>query len=129
MITPTSHYETVYILRPGVAESDASVVHQKVDSVISKFGGQLTHRDDWGIKELAYRISREGSGRFVIMQYTGKGGVVEEIERHFKILNEVIRFITVKVDARYDYAKVKKQLHATEEEIHRIRDLKKMKAY
>ena len=118
-------YETLYILRPGITEADASVVHEKIDSVVSKFSGSIANRDDLGINEMAYRIGNEGSGRYVVVQYSGKGGVVEEIERHFRILDEVMRFITVRMEPTYDYAKVKHQIHATEEEIRKNRELKK----
>ena len=118
-------YETVYILRSGLSDTDANVIHQKVDNVVSKFHGELKHRDDWGIKELAYPIHKQGAGRFFIIQYIGSGGVVEEIERHFRILDDVIRFITVRLEPDYDYAKVKKQLNTSEEEVKRLREMRK----
>lgn len=123
--TASYTYETVYILKPNVSESDASVIHQKIDNVISKFQGKLVVRDDWGLKDLAYEIDDVTNGRYVVIHYTGKGGVVEEIERHFKILDDVIRFITVRVADDYDYQKSKKQLAASEEENKRQRELRK----
>jgi small subunit ribosomal protein S6 len=118
-------YETIYILRPGVSESDAGLIHQKIDNVIQKFSGQLQTRDDWGIKEMAYPISREGSGRYTVIVYSGKGGVVEEIERHFRITDDVLRYITVSVNPQYDYDKIKKQIHLAEEEVKKNREARK----
>ena len=126
MSISSSHtYETVYILRPGVSDADAVTIHQKVDNVITKFQGKLAHRDDWGLIPLAYPIQKESNGRFNIVVYTGTGGVVEEIERHFKILDDVIRYITVAVPADYDYVKAKKAITATEEEVKKNRELRK----
>ncbi len=119
------HYETVYILKSGLNEADTTAIHQKVDNVISKFSGKLTHREDWGIRDLAYEINKERSGKYTIVNYTGNSGVVEEIERHFKISDAVVRFITVTVPANYDYQNVKKQIHAAEEEIKQARELRK----
>lgn len=121
----THTYETVYILKPSVSENDASTIHAKVDSVIAKFQGKLQHRDDWGTKEMAYPINKESNGHYVVAVYTGQSGVVEEIERHFKISDDVMRFLTVMVEKDYDYTKSKKQIAASEEEVKRNRELRK----
>lgn len=126
MSSPSSHlYETVYVLRPSISDSDASTIHQKVDNVISKFQGKIVNRDDWGTKELAYEIDNERNGRYNVVLYSGNSGVVEEIERHFKILDDVIRYLTVAVEGAYDYDKVKKQIHTAEEEMKKARELRK----
>ncbi|MBY0370624.1 30S ribosomal protein S6 [bacterium] len=122
----SSHtYETVYILRPSVADANAGALSAKVDSVIEKFEGAIKSKDDWGMRELAYPIDNEGMGKFNVVVYTGKGGVVDEIERHFKISNDVLRFMTVNVEADYDYGKNKKAILAAEEEMKKIREAKK----
>lgn len=126
MSHPSSHnYETTYVLRPGIADSDAATIHQKVDNVIAKFQGTIKERDDLGSRELAYLIDNESNGHFSVVVYTGNSGVVEEIERHFKILDDVIRFLTVSVPTDYDYQKVKKQIHHAEEEMKKARELRK----
>jgi small subunit ribosomal protein S6 len=126
MSSPSSHtYETIYVLKSGLSETDANTIHQKVDNVITKFQGSLKHRDDWGLKELAYPIENETTGRYVVVNYTGTSGVVEEIERHFKISGDVVRFLTVAVESDYDYTKSKKQIHLSEEEVKRNRELRK----
>lgn len=126
MSSPSSHsYETVYVLKAGISENDAATIHQKVDNVITKFSGKVKSRDDWGTKELAYPIEKEKSGKYNIVVYNGNSGVVEEIERHFKILDDVIRYITVAVDSEYEYGKVKKQIHTAEEEIQKAREFRK----
>ncbi len=118
-------YETIYVLKPNVAESDASVIHQKVDGVIAKFEGALTLRDELGTRELAYEILNERSGKYSIIVYTGKAGVVEEIERHFKISGIVLRYLTVAVESDYDYETVKKQIATAELEIQQAREMRK----
>ncbi len=126
MSSTSSHsYETVYILRPGVSDTDAGAIHQKVDNVIEKFQGKVKQRDDLGIQPLAYEVDDEHSGRINIVVYQGGAGVVEEIERHFKISDNVIRYLTVAVEEEYDYTKVKKQIHTAEEEMKKARELRK----
>jgi small subunit ribosomal protein S6 len=127
---PSSYtYESIYIIRPSVSESDSQVIHQKIDQVIQKFEGSLRKRDDWGIQEMAYEIDNEKSGRYVAIVYNGKGGVVEEIERHFKISDDVIRFLTVKVPVDYDYERFKKQVIQSEEEVKKYREFRKKQSY
>ncbi len=121
----SNHYETVYILRPSINDVNAGAIHSKVDSVIEKFEGALKSRDDWGLREMAYPIDNEGMGRYNVVVYSGKSGVVEEIERHFRISNDVIRFLTVAVPADYDYSKAKTAIAAAEEEMKKIREAKK----
>lgn len=127
---PSSYtYESIYIVRPSVSETDAQVIHQKIDQVIQKFEGTLRKRDDWGIQEMAYEIDKEKSGRYVAIVYNGKAGVVEEIERHFKISDDVIRFLTVKVPVDYDYERFKKQAILSEEEVKKYREFRKKQSY
>lgn len=126
MSQPSSHvYETVYVLKSGLSDADSAAIHQKVDNVITKFSGQLKTRDDWGLQQLAYPIEKETMGKFAVVVYSGQSGVVEEIERHFKISSDVVRYITISVEEDYDYAKVKKQIHQSEEEMKKAREMRK----
>ncbi|MBM4316606.1 MAG: 30S ribosomal protein S6 [Deltaproteobacteria bacterium] len=128
MSYPSSYtYETVYILRPGISDADAQNTHQKIDAVIAKFQGNLKHREDTGVKEMAYEIKNERSGKYSTIVYTGKAGVVEEIERHFKISEDVIRFLTVAQSADYDFSKIKQQIAMAEEEQRKNREFKEQK--
>jgi small subunit ribosomal protein S6 len=117
-------YETVYILKPSLSDDDAKTIHDKVDNVIAKFKGTVKAREDWGLKELAYLIDDQSNGRYVVVQYNGEGGVVEEIERHFKIISDVMRFLTVKVPADYDFEKVKNQMKLAEEAAKQAKELR-----
>jgi small subunit ribosomal protein S6 len=126
MSQPSSHvYETVYVLKSGLSDNDAGAIHSKVDNVITKFNGSLKTRDDWGLTQLAYPINDETMGKYTVVVYSGQSGVVEEIERHFKISSDVVRYITVAVEEDYDYAKVKKQIHLSEEEMKKAREMRK----
>lgn len=125
MSYPTSNtYETVYILKSGLSDSDAQAIHQKVDAVIHKFAGSLKSRDDWGLTQLAYPINDDSMGRYTIINYVGRSGVVEEIERHFKIIENVIRFLTVQVPKTYSYEKIKTQIGLAEEEMRKNKEMR-----
>jgi ribosomal protein S6 len=76
---------------------------------------------------MSYPIDKQTHGRYSVVVYSGKGGVVDEIERHFKISDDVIRFLTVAVPADYDYAKYQKQAGVFEEEARKAREYKEQK--
>lgn len=118
-------YETVYVLKSSLSEGDATGIHAKVDNVISKFKGAVRTRDDWGLRELAFPIEKEKMGRYSVVVYTGDAGVVEEIERHFRISPDVIRFMTVRQEPDYDYQKAKKVIALAEEDHKRAREARK----
>ncbi len=123
----TRSYETFYILKSGISDADAGAIHQKIDNVITKFQGALSGRDDLGLNQLSYPINDDTMGKSFVIQYTGNSGVVEEIERHFKILEDVVRFLTVQVAKDYDYSKVKRQISAGEEEQRRNREFREQR--
>ena len=115
-LTTTKSYETVYILKPSLSDDDAKVIHEKVDNVIAKFKGTVKAREDWGLNQLAYLVNDQTNGRYVVVNYNGEPGVVEEIERHFKIISDVMRFLTTVTPVGYDLEKLKKQIKVAEEE-------------
>ncbi len=123
--TANHNYETVYILRPGLTADGATAIHQKFDTVVAKFEGAVEHREDWGMRELAYEIDDERSGNYHVVVFNGKAGVVEEIERHFRIVGDVIRYLTVSLPKGYDFKLVRKHIQDTEEEVKRAREAKK----
>lgn len=119
------HYETVYIFKSDISDTSAAAINEKIDAVIGRYAGQIKARDEWGLRELSYPIDRQTMGRYNVVVYSGTSGVVEEIERHFKILPEVIRFISVKVEEDYDYSKQIKAIKDAEEELKRVREMRK----
>ena len=128
MSYPSSHtYETIYVVKSSLSEATAGAIHQKVDQVIQKFEGKVRTREDWGLREMAYPIDKQTHGKYSVVVYNGKGGVVDEIERHFKISDDVIRFLTVSVPADYDYNRYKQQASLFEEEARKAREYREQK--
>lgn len=115
-------YETIYVLAPTATEDDAQTIAQKIDNVVEKFKGEIKVREDWGNKELSYPIQDFKNGRYVVLNYTGNPGVVEEIERHFRIMAQVIRYMTVALEPEYSYIEIKKQIQTAEEEWKKARE-------
>jgi small subunit ribosomal protein S6 len=95
-------YETTYILRPNTANDGVADVNGRVRSIIETMGGKVLKVDNWGKRRLAYEVEKERKGIYLYWLYLAKPGVAEEIERNLRMLDGVIRYLTVRVDADID---------------------------
>jgi len=95
-------YETTYILRPNTANDGVAEVNGRIRTIIEQMGGKIMKVDNWGKRRLAYEVEKERKGIYLYWLYLAKPGVVEEIERNLRMLDGVIRYLTVKVDANID---------------------------
>ena len=95
-------YETTYVLRPGTANEGVAEVNTRVKGIIEGLGGRIMKVDNWGKRRLAYEVSKERKGIYLYWLYLGNPGVVEEIERNLRMLDGVLRYLTVKVDTNVD---------------------------
>jgi small subunit ribosomal protein S6 len=95
-------YETTYILRPNTPNDGVAEVNAKIKSVIEGMGGKVIKVDNWGKRRLAYEVGKERKGIYLYWLYLAQPGVVEECERNLRMLDNVIRYLTVKVDENVD---------------------------
>jgi len=95
-------YETIYILRPNTPNEGVSEVNTRIKNVIEGMGGKIIKVDNWGKRRLAYEVAKERKGIYLYWQYLAQPGVVEEAERNLRMLDNVIRYLTVKVDENID---------------------------
>ena len=95
-------YETTYILRPNTANDGVAEINTRVKGIIEGMGGTIVKVDNWGKRRLAYEVAKERKGIYLYWLYLAKPGVVEETERNLRMLDTVIRYLTVKVDENID---------------------------
>lgn len=95
-------YETTIITKTELTDEALKTLSDKIEKIISDFQGDVVYTEDWGRKKLAYPIQKESRGRYTYLAYTGKGGVVQEIERNLRIAEPVLRFATVKLSDSFD---------------------------
>lgn len=94
---PPREYEVIYIVRPDVDKETSERIAQRVEEVIGKGDGTLTLVENWGRRPLAYPIFHYKRGNYVYINFLGDGALVSELERNFRLLDEVMRFQTVKL--------------------------------
>ncbi len=95
-------YETTYILRPNTTNEGVAEVNTRVRGIIEGMGGKIIKIDNWGKRRLAYEVAKERKGIYLYWQYLAQPGVVEETERNLRMLDVVIRYLTVKIDEDVD---------------------------
>jgi small subunit ribosomal protein S6 len=95
-------YETTYILRPNTPNEGVAEVNTRIRGIIEGMGGKILKVDNWGKRRLAYEVAKERKGIYLYWQYLAQPGVVEETERNLRMLDSVIRYLTVKVDEDVD---------------------------
>ncbi len=95
-------YETIYILNADTLNDKVAEVNGKVKSIIEDHGGRVLKVDNWGKRRLAYEIAKQRKGIYLYWQYLGNPELVAEFERNMRMLDSVIRYMTVKVDEDID---------------------------
>ena len=94
-------YECVLIARNDVTQQQVESV---ADTIAAQFeadghGGEIKKREYWGLRSLAYRIKKNRKGHYVLLNINAPSKAIVELERQNKINEDVLRYITVKVDA------------------------------
>ena len=90
-------YESIYVLSPTTSKEASDKVAARVTEVLGREGSTLTLVENWGRRQLAYPVAKHRRGVYVYLKYTGGGAAVAELERNFRMLDEVLKFQTVKV--------------------------------
>ena len=103
-------YETICILHPDLTEEEVNGTIERYSALIGENGGEVTKSDHWGQRKLAYTVQGHSRGHYIYILYTGVAETVAELERNLRILDQNIRYMTVKVDDVEEMAKMKPQL-------------------
>ncbi|MCQ2734935.1 MAG: 30S ribosomal protein S6 [Alphaproteobacteria bacterium] len=93
-----ANYESVLIARQDLGVSQVNSLVSDLSDVIKKEGGEVVKVDNWGLKNLAYRIKKNRKGYYVLLNITAPAKAVSEYERRIRLNEDIIRYMTVKVD-------------------------------
>ena len=90
------YYETMYILRPDIAEDEVTNHINKYNKLLEEFGGTILDSQMRGKRRLAYQISKHREGVYVQLSHQGNGQHIYKIEKAMRLSEDVIRYMTVK---------------------------------
>ena len=91
-------YESVLIARQDLGASQVNTLVDELKNVISAQGGEVVRVDNWGLKNLAYRIKKNRKGHYVLMNISAPADAVAEYERVMRVNEDIIRYMTVRVE-------------------------------
>ena len=95
-------YETFFIVDPDLPDEATASVDEKVKSIISSNSGTVLSYVPWGKKKLAYPVKKRSRGLYILAEYAGGAALVAELERNMRLDERIIKFITVKLEDRFD---------------------------
>ncbi len=98
------HYETMFIIKPTLTEEETVAQIDLVKSTIEKNGGEIVACDDMGSKQLAYEIEKNKRGYYFVAYFKGQPSGLAEIERQYRINENILRFIFIKYENKKEIA-------------------------
>jgi len=113
------NYETISIIRPNAGEDVITQISERTAEVIGAADGEILAVDQWGLKKLAYPIKKEENGYFVYTVFKGNGAGLDEMERIFRIDDNVLKYMTVRLDDSFvlpEKKEVEEDEESTEQE-------------
>jgi small subunit ribosomal protein S6 len=91
-------YEIMFIVDPNLPEDDIDKLNSQVASLVSDGGGNVLETEMMGRRRLAYEVKRQNEGFYVLLTVEANGKIITEIERRFRVVDSVLRYITVRID-------------------------------
>ncbi len=92
-------YEHVFLARQDLAQAQVDALAETATNIIEGNGGRVVKTETWGLRSLAYRIQKNRKAHYVALDFEAPTPVVAELERQTQINEDIIRYMTVKVDA------------------------------
>ena len=92
-------YEHVFLARQDLAQAQVDALAEAATKIVEDNSGKVIKTETWGLRSLAYRIAKNRKAHYVMLEIDAPAGVVAELERQTQINEDVIRYMTVKVDA------------------------------
>ncbi len=95
-------YEHVFLARQDLAQAQVDALAENATKIVESQEGKVTKVESWGLRNLAYKIAKNRKAHYVMLNIDAPAGTVAELERQTSINEDVIRYMTVRVDALED---------------------------
>jgi len=93
------YYESVFIARQDISPVQVDGLTENFEKVIGELGGSVPKKESWGLRTLAYKIKKNRKGYYVFLNIDAPPAAITEMERQMRINEDVIRFLTTRVEA------------------------------
>ena len=95
-------YEHVFLARQDLAQAQVDAISENATKILTDHGGKVVKAETWGLKSLAYRIAKNRKAHYVMLEIDAPAAAVAELERQTGISEDIIRYMTIRVDAHED---------------------------
>lgn len=95
-----NYYELTYIISPVLEEDEYKGIIEKFTEFIRDNGGEIDEVDEWGIRKFEFEMNGKTSGFYVNAYFTAPGELIEKLERALRIDDQIMRYLTLKYDAK-----------------------------
>jgi small subunit ribosomal protein S6 len=110
-------YELMFIVRPDMADEDLEKLVSTLETIVTSAAGAVKNVERMGKRRLAYVVRKFREGIYVLMTIEGTGAVVHELERRLRVTEQVIKFITVRVDEEHKRLEKIRQLRESRKKV------------
>lgn len=109
-------YEHVFIVRQDVPSQQVDTLIDEFSEVVQQSGGTVAKKENWGLKSLAYRIKKNRKGHYVLMNIDAPAEAIHEMERQMRIHEDVLRYMTIRVDELDEEPSIQMQAKSSRDE-------------
>ena len=95
-------YESVLIARPDISAAQVDALVESLSTIVAENGGAVKGNEYWGLKNLAYRIKKNRKGHYALLNIDAPADAIHELERNMRINEDVLRYLTIRVEALDD---------------------------
>jgi small subunit ribosomal protein S6 len=95
-----NQYELTYVISGVVKQNQVDDIVRKITQFVQSNGGEIIEVDEWGNQRLAYEIEKKRSGYYVNMYFRSPGDLIPKVERQLTINDDVLRYLTLRMDAK-----------------------------
>src|ERR1041384_5083959 len=92
------NYEIMFIVNPNALEEEIDKINGQVETIVTSGGGTIGKIEKMGKRRLAYDIGKQREGYYVLFVITANGDIIKECERRLRVMDAVIKYITVRTD-------------------------------
>lgn len=92
-------YETVLIARQELTTKQVEDLTTQLSDLLTKQGGKILKTEQWGLRQLAYRIKKNRKGHYVLIESDASGSAIIELERNMRLNEDILRYMSIRLDA------------------------------